>query len=263
MLKDIEGAVYKTRVDIFRDDNSLLISLKSVIDNDNISLYEKQLCVELLLVYYENHFVEDLVKDSSYDETNRLNTRVFTSGYYLMRRRIEALLNKQPKAAQYIVANIKANELSRVDKTTVLLSLLDLEVICNNVFSYVFKSMSREGYADEIHLVIGIADIVATMLSKISKTRPGSKSYKTGALHKYLRENAASLTDLTVIDQVEVGQTLLDMFLDSYLSVFERFIKTDKKKKLRCVRVNDKYSSLLYSKIFSPAVVPMVSLPAK
>lgn len=234
-----------------------MICLKSVLDDISLSPFEQEFCLEIILVFFENNFIKHLVENSDISSSHhKVLVSTLSQGYSQFVKKVDALVRHKDNRIDLEEAHRNISSLSRRQKSTLLIRLVNLDDLSNSIFSYVYKAIMLKGNAEESTLSVGVSNLVVDIIANytLKDIHPDLKSiFKT---HK------SELLSLTVLEEIDLGGSLITILLDCYPRVFESdYIVIDKFKKQRCVKIHVDYSPLLYKSIIHPAVLPMV-MPA-
>lgn len=237
--------------------HNIMVCLKAVLDDSSLSPFEQELCLEIILVFFENNFIKHLVENTDISNSHhKVLVSTLSQGYSNFIKRIDALVRHKDNHIDLEEAYKDISSLSRRQKSTLLIRLVNIDDLANSIFSYVYKAIVSKGTAEESSLSVGVSKIVVDIIASygLKDINPDLKRiFKT---HKH------ELLSLTVLDEIELGGSLISLLLECYPRVLESdYTVIDKYKKQRCLKMHVDYSPLLYKGLIHPAVLPMV-IPA-
>ena len=178
----------------------------------------RQLGLELLSLHYERNFIWEMLKDLNTDNATGASAMMFGLFNKCLPTLIEAVKAILKKAEAARLDDLKSDKiLSGRAKLLMALYILGPDIVASIVFSNLVR-ISGPGGAEEMDLINKISEAIFITLKhkrKIVKKLP--KAVK--ALWPQRREE---VIQLSAVDKVEVGQTLLDICLQCCPKLFEK-----------------------------------------
>ena len=244
---------------MFSNYNNVILSLKEVLNFDILTLFEKQFCIETLLIYYESNYMKTLIQDGLFDVKNLVMRGLIINSYSQFKKRMVVMLDSPKFKIKSIMDKlIQGKEISRKDKAIFILNLIQIDSAIDNIINYVFRSIVMSGNFEYMRLIDGIVDRVLFPLKMCEsnmdlkyicgdKSRKGGRKCDALELIRVFLKYKDIIVLLSEDEKIELGQALLDLLLDCFKDLFEKYsdVNTVGKKihRVSYVKVNREYSA--------------------
>jgi hypothetical protein len=252
-------------------DSMFMVSAYKIINNPNLLDKEKEICIEILGLYYENNFVEEVIKsigtdDSSNSRSYQLIISLFNQSYRSLSSRIDTLIRKYTTkkflaqlSSKSSASDDGSSNIGRRVKLMVILNCLGVDRVSNIVFNVVVKLCGITGGAEEMDLINNISNSLIDHMRNVREKDLGHLSLE---LRSYYLRNKDAILIVSSSDQVEIGQGLLDLMLDSYDMMFiKRSELRNGSHRVNYVFIQEEYVAFMANFVFNPMRLPMLCPP--
>lgn len=246
------------RSDVFSGESTFMSCVRQVLDSRDLTPYDKQICVEFISIYYDNNYVKETIRNLSLTGVNKLSISIYSIGYKNLEGKLNSLLLKH-EILDIINKYTKDNiDMAAIDKVIIILNLIGVVRLNNNMFSFILKSIIESGAAEETSIITSLSerfiDILITYKDKDLEDLPAK-------VRMFYIKHKTYLTTLSRMEEVELGQTLFELFLDSYNTLFTRYSKLIKGKRYKYVSLDKDSLGVISKIIYQPLRLPMLCKP--
>lgn len=244
-------------------ESMFMVSCLKILEDNALTNVEKQICIEILALHYENNFVSEILRSFREEDMpskcTSLLVSLFAKSLPRFIKRVELILEVYKDSGfKLLKLDLRKSHLPRRTKLIFILCILGVERVCSIVFSNVVKTCGTMGGADEMDLISNISDILVVNL-KYAEGREEVVLPKV--VFKLYEECKHFILDPTVSDKVEIGQTLLDIFLDCYSNLFDKVLITRDDHRVNQIIIKNEFIPFMANLVFNPMRLPMVCKP--
>ena len=262
LMKNAEFAVDKGRTGVLDNRSWFLRAVLSIVKYEGYDTWEKQLAIEMLSLHYESKFISEMLKDmqaNGLDKSSGMMYKLFHKSLPTLIEAIQAILtNAEYKGLTDFKGVKDAPELNGRVKLLLAIYLLGADNVASIVFSNLVRISGSGGGAEEMNIIHLISEAIFIHMKH-------QKKFATPAPKEVMdlwESNRENILISSIMDRIEVGQTLLDICLQCCHELFEKNSKViSRTEKESWVVIKKEFLVYLSNFVFNPIRLPMLHQP--